>query len=108
MINYSQLPQRVRRIAKQYEYCISMVGVQEKNITFMLKDGYQTKEGKTTINMDEDSIYSFKSVVRPSSRSILVALFGFTCPICGKYIAKGNNYADLSGMRLCMPCSIDN
>ena len=105
MINYSPLPQRVRRIVKQYEYCIeSVVAVGDETFNIHLKSGYTSKEGISSMMVGssdrEELIYFLKSVVKPPSKEIKVALYGFTCPVSGLYIAKGSNYIDVGGLKI--------
>ena len=35
---------------------------------------------------------------------IKVALFSFSCPICGTLVTRGTNYQDDQGFKLCMKC----
>jgi hypothetical protein len=106
MINYKGLPQRLRRIGKQYEYCIEKFIEAKNGYRIELKEGYQTKEGLTSVLTDEsDSMfYSMKSVTKPATRVIRTALYGFPCPICGRQTSKGSNYTDLGGMKICGLC----
>ena len=106
MINYSGLPQRVRRIVKQYEYCIERITCHHnKSVSIDLKSGY-VSEGCTAINTAdmEDLIGWLKKATKPASRVIKVALYGFKCPVCGRQVSKGSNYTDLGGMRICTMC----
>jgi hypothetical protein len=108
MINYSGLPSRVRRIVKQYEYCIESVINDGVQYVLRLKEGYQGNHGLKSVvfNDSTDVIYFLKSVTKPSSRNILVALYGFSCPIDGRYVPKGSNYIDLEGLKLCTFCGL--
>jgi len=110
MINYTGLPQRVRRIVKQYDYCISMVGIKENTFIFYLKDGYQTRDGRDSIVTSDltELIYSFKYVTKLTCRSMQVSLFSFQCPICKKSVNKGSNHIDLGGLKLCCMCGLPN
>ena len=108
MINYSNLPQRVRRITKQYEHCIERVETRDHCTAFHLKNGYQTKEGENVISTSNlsEAIYALKAVGKPATRDIMVALFGFTCPICSRYVSRGSNFVDLGGLKLCTYCGL--
>jgi hypothetical protein len=111
MINYSKLPQRVRRITKIYDYCIeNVVAHRDKTVSFELKAGYKAKENYSAITTGdmEEAIYFLKGVTKPSTREIKVALYSFSCPICGKAVAKGNNFADLGGLRICLYCNVQD
>jgi hypothetical protein len=111
MINYSKLPQRVRRIVKVYDYCIERVTAhRNQSVSIDLKIGYKSKEGYTAIGTEdmEEAIQFLKSVIKPSTREIKVALYGFPCPICGKSVAKGSNFADLGGLRICLFCNVQD
>ena len=109
MLNYSGLPQRVRRIVKRYEYCISEV-LEIENCVFncALKEGYQASNGFPFVIMNtrdmETAIYMFKAVTKPCSRVTKTALYGFNCPMCGKMVAKGKDYTDLGGLNICKLC----
>ena len=116
MINYSPLPQRVRRVVKQYEYCIESVEVIPMNhnvFKILLKTGYEVKTTYSitgfnsmlvTPNDMEETITLLKHVTKPASRVIRTALYGFPCPICGRQTSKGSNYTDLGGMKICGLC----
>ena len=109
MINYKGLPQRVRRIVKQYEYCIESVQeVGDETFNIHLKSGYTFKEGISSMMVGSSDrgelIYHLKAVTKPASRVIRTALYGFPCPICGRQTSKGSNYTDLGGMRICTMC----
>ncbi|HZK70625.1 MAG TPA: hypothetical protein VFD03_03765 [Clostridia bacterium] len=106
MINYSELPQRVRRIVSQYSYCIENVEIQKDEVGIKLKEGYKAKEETVLITKNmEEAIYFLKSVTKPPSRDIVVAMFSFKCQLnCGNTIQKGSNYVELGGMRLCNYC----
>jgi len=110
MINYSLLPSRVRRVVKVYDYCIEKVTEAKNGYRIELKEGYKTKEGETSVLTDKtDSMfYSMRSVTKPSTREIKTALYGFLCPVCGKSISKGSNYADLGGLRICLYCNVQD
>jgi hypothetical protein len=110
MINYSGLPQRVRRIVKQYDYCIeSVIKNDNDSCTIYLKKGYQGRDGARNLIIfdDVEAIYFLKSVVKPSNKIIKVALYGFTCPISGVYVPKGSNYIELNGFKLSPTCNLD-
>ena len=102
MINYSPLPQRVRRIVKQYEYCVESVQMFGDIVNVRLKSGYITGMGGGgfIVGVVEKLIPLFKAVTKPSTREIKVALYGFTCPVSGLYIAKGSNYIDMGGLKI--------
>lgn len=107
MINYSGLPQRVRRIVKTFEHYIDRIENTDK-IRIYLKEGYQTIHGDTYFATGDDGVMAMvnlKGVIRPSGRSIKVALFGFTCG-CGQYVRKGSNYVDQDGFRVCTTCGL--
>ena len=110
MINYSHLPQRVRRVVKVYDYCIDYVTANhDKTISIQLKEGYKAKEETAICTKDmEEAIYFLKGVTGPSARLIKVALFSFKCPVCGKPINKGSNYADLQGLKICIYCNVQD
>jgi hypothetical protein len=110
MINYSPLPSRVRRIVKVYDYCIEKVVEAKNGYRIELKEGYKTKDGATSVLTDntDSMFYSMRSVVKPSTREIKVALYSFSCPICGKAVARGGNYADLGGLRICLYCNVQD
>lgn len=104
MINYSGLPQRVKRIVKTYEYCIESVQMFPYSVHIRLKEGYLS-DGNTTINGDAEKLIPlFKAVTKPSSKVIRTALFGFSCPLCNRQVLKGTNYTDFGGMRICGLC----
>jgi hypothetical protein len=109
MINYSQLPSRVRRITKVYDYCIEEVTTQDHKVCIKLKDGYTTKDNSIAIetkNMEE-AIYFLKNVTHPQVRKISVALYSFSCQLnCGNTVQKGQNFIDLGGMKLCSFCGM--
>jgi len=101
MINYSPLPSRVRRIVKQYEYCVESVQMFGDIVTINLKPGYTSLEGARFISRDmENLINLLKAVTKPPVKEIKVALYGFTCPVSGLYIAKGSNYIDMGGLKI--------
>ena len=105
MINYSGLPQRLRRIVKQYEYCIESVGIDINRVCVRIKDGYIC--GGFTILDTADMewlIDHLKKVTKPASRDIKIALYGFKCQICGLQVHKGSNYTDLGGLKICRIC----
>ena len=116
MIEYKGLPQRVRRIVKVYDYCIESVEAIPMNhnvFKILLKTGYEvnTSYSKTgfnsilvTPNNMEEAIRLLKAVVKPSTRDIKVALYGFECPICSRRVSKGSNYTSMGGLNLCSMC----
>ena len=108
MINYSGLPQRVRRIVKQYEYCIESVQTINNVVSVNLKPGYWYKgainHAIITANM-EKLIEALKTVTKPASREIKVALYGFPCLICRCQVHKGSNYTDIGGLKTCTNCA---
>ena len=105
MINYSPLPQRVRRIGKVYDYCIeSMVMNNPPFVLVQLKEGYKSGGFSVTQTTDMEALISFlKAVTKPSTRDIKVALYGFEC-MCGRRVSKGSNYTSLGGLNLCGKC----
>ena len=109
MINYSKLPQRVRRIVKNYEYCIEDVKYSKEVVYAILKKGYESRDSKGSEIVTHDIealIQFFKSVVKPAAREIKTALYGFKCPIGGEYVPRGSNYVDLGGLKLCTLCGL--
>lgn len=108
MINYKGLPQRVRRIVKQYEYCIESVEWLYTGFSIKLKEGYKFEDGTGSLfyvlTESTDLIYFLKKVTKPATRVIRTALYGFPCPICGRQTSKGSNYTDLGGMKICGLC----
>lgn len=109
MINFSPLPQRVRRIAKVYSYCIESVTPDSAGFVVRLKEGYQGKNGSNVYmatHASTEVIEFLKSVTKPASRKIVTALFGFKCPICNSIINKGSNYIDLGGLKICNYCGL--
>lgn len=102
MINYSGLPQRVRRIIKTYEYCIESVQQFPYSTCIRLKEGY-VNNGQTSVNLGDIEVLIawLKAVTKPPSREIKTALFGFKCPICGCQVHKGSNYIDIGGLKTC-------
>jgi len=110
--NYANLPARLRRIVKNYEYCVADVsptGFEAYQIT--LKPEYSHRDGsKLFIYPEKDQtdnlIQFFKNIVRPSGANIQVALYGFKCPICGNYVTKGSNFKESAGLKVCIKCSL--
>ena len=111
MIEYKGLPARVRRIVKVYDYCIESVQMYpfyNTSIKIQLKEGY-TRDLKNVIYLGdgedmENLIRALKSITKPSTRDIKVALYGFECPICGRRVSKGSNYTSMGGLNLCSMC----
>jgi hypothetical protein len=113
MINYSGLPQRTRRIVKQYEYCIESVDrVNPDLFNVILKDGYESGSGFPTVlirtDKIEEAIYLLKAVTKPKVRKVCNTLFGFSCPMCQRYIPRGTNHIDLGGLKVCNGCASCN
>ena len=107
-INYSGLPSRIRRITQRYKHCIESITPVQTGLSLKLKEGYLGRSGGSEYDITdaEDLIYFLKDVKKPRSRHILVALYGFKCPICGSIVQRGSNYIDLDGLRLCNYCGL--
>ena len=106
-IDYSCLPQRIRRVIKTYEDKVATVIPVETGFHIKLKSGYQDRSGETSrIVPDGMAAISFlKYIIKIPKPEIMVAQFSFTCP-CGTRIAKGSNYASINGVKTCLKCSI--
>jgi hypothetical protein len=108
MFSYSGLPARVRRIAQQYNHCIEKVETRDHCTAFHLKNGYQTLTGDSVVSTADlsEAIETLKKVVKPATRTMIVALYSFQCPICSRQVHRGSNYVDLGGLKLCTMCGL--
>lgn len=113
MINYSNLPPRLRRIVKVYEYCILTVTPTSFDAyQIQLKDGYSHRKGDRHymfLKGDESDaiILFFKNVIKPSASTIQIAMYGFKCPMCGNYVSRGQNYIIVGTIKICVQCNIE-
>jgi hypothetical protein len=108
MFSYSGLPSRVRRIAQQYSYCIEKIEIRDQCTAFYLKNGYQTLAGDSVVTTSDltEAIETLKRVHKPMSRTLIVAIYSFQCPICSRTVNRGSNYVDMGGLKLCTYCGL--
>lgn len=113
MVNYSNLPARLRRIVKTYDYCVLTVTPTSFDAyQIQLKEGYSHRNGERHymfLKEDESDgiITFFKNVVKPTNETIQVSMYGFKCPICGSYVSKGQNYILSGGLKVCIACTLE-
>jgi hypothetical protein len=99
-----RVPIRIKRMASLYSYCVAGANAANGSIMITLKEGYQHRDGSKSHQFtgDFDSLRTFfKNIIRPSSSQCKVALVGFTCGICGKYVPRGSNYIVINDMSIC-------